>query len=860
MESNIKQNFWHKNYIYLLSFSLPVLIMLFIFILRRIYPFGDESFLHIDMYHQYYPFLTEMYHKLKNGDSLLYSWNTGIGSNFIALFAYYLATPTNWLAVFFPEEYLIEFMSYMVILKIGFCGLSFSYYLRKHFQTGSFAIVFFSLFYALSGYTAAYNWNVMWLDGLILAPLIILGLELLVSQGKYKLYCAALALAILSNFYLCIMICIYLVLYFLVLLVSSPDIKRAVKQFFIYSLLAGGMAAVMILPEMAALRFTEFTNTSFPSKLNSYFSVIDVLARHCVNVEVEIGLDHWPNIYCGAAVFFLLPLYILDKKIPSKEKIGRLSLFAFLLISFTTNILNFIWHGFNYPNSLPCRQSFLYIILLLTLCFEAFLHLREYTKAEMTQSFCFVLFFLMLCEDLVDSDAFPAGAFLITAMLLAFYAVMVYLYRQHPGMTKKIALVCCLVLTAEAGSNMYHTSVPTVNRSNYLADFDAYRALTRQIRTQDVDFYRIEKFERLTQNDAMLIGFPSATLFSSTSNGLVKNFYDRYGLRSSKVFYSFDGATPLTSALLNVKYMLSKTERPESSLYSLITEQDGIYLYKNNYYLPMGYVIGSELLSGDFTEDEDELLFDSTEDIDEVLSPEERDEDGNPLILQNELAARLNMPTPLFEHIPSYPEGVQTTIHVEKDAYIYAYVGNSKVSTVYSYKNGERTTFKKLTNDYILDLGWQEAGSTLYLEAEGVDSLGLSAYRLNEKALRKLVTSLRQQPFQIDSFSSTHVDGHVNVTSPGQLVLSIPYEPGWTLKVDGLVTQASSFESTFISVPLDEGEHRIELSYYPQGLNPGILISLACLLVFAFSGWYLPRKKKLKEGYENTAGEDQDND
>lgn len=856
METNLKQSFIRKYYIYLLSFILPVIIMLIIFILREIYPFGDESFLHIDMYHQYFPFLTEMYHKLKSGDSLLYSWNTGIGSNFIALFAYYLAAPTNWLSVFFPEEYLIEFMSYMVILKIGFCGFTFAYYLRKHFQTKNFAIVFFALFYALSGYIAAYNWNVMWMDGLILAPLIILGLEQLVSEGRYKLYCITLAVAILSNFYLSIMICIYLVLYFLVLLASAPNVKRAFRQFFIYSLLAGGMAAVMLLPEISALKFTEFTNSNFPSKLNSYFSVIDVLARHSINVAVEIGLDHWPNIYCGVAVLFLLPLYILDKKIPSKEKIGKLSLFAFLLISFTTNILNFIWHGFNYPNSLPCRQSFLYIILLLTLCFEAFIHLREYTKVEMTQSFCFVLFFIMLCEDLVTDDAFPTGVFLITAMLLAFYAVMVYLYRQHPGYARKIAFITCLILIMEAGSNMFSTSVPTVNRSNYLENFDSYKKLARDIRTADTDFYRIDKFTRLTQNDAMLIGYPSATLFSSTSNGLVKNFYETYGLRSSKVFYSFEGATPLTSALLSVKYMFSKTERTDSDLYSLVAQDNGIYLYRNNYYLPLGYVIGSELLTDEALEEDEDALFDTTEDIEEVLSPDAPEEGGNPLILQNELAAKLNMPTPVFEHIPSYPQSTQTVINVEKDSYIYAYVNNKKVSTVYSYKNGERTTFKKLTNKYILDLGWQEAGTTLYLEAEGVDSLNVSAYRLNQSALQRLINSLCKQPLTVESYSSTHIKGSINVTSPGQLVLSIPYEPGWTLKVDGAETEVDSFESTFISTSLEEGEHSIELSYYPKGLNSGILVSLLCLFIFVITSWYLPRKKQFKQIHEPSCGEE----
>ena len=177
--------------LYLFSLLIPIIIMLVIFYIRDIFPFGeaDRSFLHIDMYHQYFPFLTEFYHKLKNGESLLYSWNTGIGSNFIALYAYYLASPINWLCVLVPEPYLMEFQTYFMVLKIGLCGLTFTYYIRKHFQTESWIVLCFSLFYALSGFMAAYNWNVMWLDVIVLVPLVILGLERLVMEGKCKLYC-----------------------------------------------------------------------------------------------------------------------------------------------------------------------------------------------------------------------------------------------------------------------------------------------------------------------------------------------------------------------------------------------------------------------------------------------------------------------------------------------------------------------------------------------------------------------------------------------------------------------------------------------------------------------------------------------
>ena len=175
-----------ENQIFILAFTLPFLTMMALFAAQQIYPFGNRSFLNIDMYHQYFPFLTDFFHKLKEGDSLYYSWNAGIGSNFIALYAYYLATPINWLCVLVPEAYLMEYMSYLVIVKIGLCGLTSSIYFSRRFESKKIVIAFFALFYAMSGYMAAYNWNVMWLDCIVLAPLILLGLEVLVKEGKYK--------------------------------------------------------------------------------------------------------------------------------------------------------------------------------------------------------------------------------------------------------------------------------------------------------------------------------------------------------------------------------------------------------------------------------------------------------------------------------------------------------------------------------------------------------------------------------------------------------------------------------------------------------------------------------------------------
>ncbi len=892
MTKNKMQNKKSLDILYLAAFLLPVLVMLIIFAVQKIFPFGDRSFLNIDMYHQYFPFLTEFYHKIKNGESLFYSWNTGIGSNFLALYVYYLATPTNWLALLCPEQYLMEFISYMVIIKIGLCGLSFTYYIRNHFKNNSPIILCFATMYALSGYMAAYNWNVMWLDCIVLAPVIIWGLEKLVNEGISRLYCLTLALAILSNYYICIMICIFLVLYFFVLLIGRNPVAedtsrpitfpvlcrirsfsgKAIVRFGIYSFLAGGMSAILLLPEIAALRFTEFTAFNFPDEVKTYFSVIDMLARHCFNVEIETGLEHWPNIYCGVAVFLLLPLYIMQKKIPIREKAAKLILLAFILISFSTNTLNFIWHGLNYPDSLPARQSFLYIFLVLIMCFEAFLYIREQSRTEVMNVFLSILFFILLLEKLITDDAFTGVSFLVTGIFLICYGALIHMYRSQEKMVKQLAIIAIVLVVTETGLNTYLTSCSTVSRTTYLSNYDSYQKLTSRTMEEEDDFFRFEKFARRTQNDAMLIGFPAGSYFSSVSNALVKDFYEKYGMKSSKVYYCYDGATPVTAALLANRYMLYTLDHGYDNLFELAETEGKLYMYRNNYTLPLGYMVSEAQVSStdmesitahhnaltqdttvtstnnstSIEEDAFEELFTSADEIEDSLHDgADYNKSINPLERQNELVHQLDVSSNVFLPVTVDQSGDSATITVQSSGHFYAYTRNTKIDTIKMTGEEKSKDYKDIKKKYILDLGYHETGTTISLSSKNKESLNLSAYVVNEPALAEFINSLSAQTMTVDSYDETHINGHITVITPGQLVLSIPYEPGWTLLVDGKEASIDLFEDTFISVYLPEGRHTISLSFFPKGFIPGVVISLLCLAIYiAIELYNKPKRNK----------------
>ena len=847
---------WERA-VLVLSLLIPTIIMLALFVINRIYPFGDRSFLFSDMYHQYMPFFSELLHKVRGGESLSFSFNVGIGSNFLALFVYYLASPFHIFSLLVPESHLMEFMSYLIVLKIGLAGLTSYLYLKKHFQAedakdvgdapeslwtkkrgNDIGALFFSCFYALSGFMAAYNYNIMWVDCVVLLPLIVLGLERLVKEGRGGLYCVTLALSIFTNYYISIMICIFLVLYFILLLALEKDWvhniwKKGIPGYFVlYSLLAGGMAAVLLIPEVCAILRTDFGDMDFPKKVESYFSVLDMLARHCMCVYTERGLDHWPNIYCGSAVLLMVPLYLMNRRISIREKFCRMALAGFLLISFSTNVLDFIWHGLNYPDSLPARQSFLYIFLVLTMCYEAFRGVREMEGQQILYSFLWALGFILFCGKFIDHEDFELGVKLLTLVFAGVYAVLVYLYRtRQKRMTLQAVAVAALVMmVAESAINTYGTSVGTVSRSAYLGQQKDYKALYEVTRTREEGFYRLEKFTRKTKNDGTLTGYPTASVFSSTLNSYVMDMYQRLGMRHSKVYYGFDGATALVSAMLNVNYMFGESEKYENSLYTLLGQSGDVFLYQCNALLPFGYVAP--------------LGFDLPEGF-----------EGNGLLLQNQMAEDLGAEGMLFRPVRAEAARDDVVFTAQEGGYYYAVLtasGTNKVDCIGGSTDEEK--FKDLKKGSVLYLGYLEKGQTITLtngnEEDETPRVDADVYAMDREVLGQVLELLSAQHMEHVVWESDFLSGDITMAQAGRLILSVPYEAGWKVLVNGEEVEGALFGGCLMAFDLEPGEYRFEMKYVPEGSYAGAAVSAVSIVAFAMIQTIRRRRKPSAEPRE----------
>lgn len=845
-----------NNKLYFLAFILPVLSMLVVYYFKDIFPFGDEMYLRSDCYHQYTPYLQILQDKLRSGGSLFYTWEIGAGMNFIGIAAYYLASPFNLLTIIWPGT-MADIVSFFILFKMGLAGFSTTYYLSKKYGKHNAATVVFGMIYALSAYFAAFSWNIMWLDCMWLVPFIILGLDRLVNERKCKMYCIALALGIFSNYYIGIMLCIYSVIYF-VYLFCTADIDTTLgkvkarlfifKDFVVYSLLGGGLAACVILPEYYNLLMTKSADSSFPTALEEYFSMLYMIFRSLICIPVaDLKYPHDPNIYCTIAVFILIPLFWMCKHISKKVRVGKTIIAVIMLLSFSFNIPNYIWHGLHFPNSLPCRESFLYIFLIITMAYEAFIYIREYKASQIAGAAGASIGLIMLFEELFKDADFFSDLAVETSMLkiayfsmlfIAIYAVLIFWFRKQPHLKGFLSYLMILVVFCELTLNMSVTGIAsTSSRSAYYDSTDAYYQLNNSAeadaQSEGVNFFRTEEVSHSTRNDGARFGYNSISTFSSVSSAAMQDYYDEIGMQTSYNAYSYYGHTPLTASLFSIKYEYSSGEASLPSAAELLDSTQyntssgaastlNLYKYKNT--LPLGFMINSSTMAN----------WDRST--------------GNPFMTQNNfLTSAISGGTTIFHKLKSDALGtfkaeydldaddtyVVTGDEQTFDIYFFCSTSAETLTATVSGATSNTLSFSSTQQNYICHVGNVSAGSTITISSGDGQSLSTCyAYAFDNDAWEKNYQLLSAHPYQVTSFSDTKITGTITTDTTGIMYTSIPYDKGWDVYIDGQKTKTVEIcDGALTGVLLTAGSHEVTFKYCPQGFVPGIIITIICLAI-----------------------------
>lgn len=801
--------------IYLLSFLLPLILMIAMMISKKVFPFGDKCILRTDFYHQYLPFHTELQYKLKNFSNLFYTLNVGLGTNFISLFAYYLASPFNLLLLIIPENFVIEYLTLMVILKIALSSLTMSYYLVKKYDTDSFVVIFFAIFYSMSGYMAAYYWNVMWLDNIVLFPLLMYGFERMYNN-KFKpfVYIITLGLSILCNYYIGTITCIFLFIYFFFYSILR-EVK--IKAFFknlaktaIYSIIGIMLAGVLLIPIFYAFNTTASSDISFPKSAREYFTIIEVIARHLPFVKVENGIEYWPNLYCGIFCFALIILYFISKKVKLKEKIVYGVLFLFFIASFSISILDFVWHIFKFPNSLPARQSFIYIFLLLSVCIKPLLKLKSVKERDIIMAFVIPIAFLIIIEKSVININVGFYSVYTAIIFLIIYLVLFLCYNNKKYDKNIIFYITIIVVCFEVFINMYQTSISTIKRDDYVKNTSSIKIMVKGLENVTDDFYRVERAEMKTKNDGAFMHFPSASIFSSSAYADGTEFYKNYGMEASTNAYSTTGSTPFADSLLSIRYKIyEKEEKHAKELNKRLISDDGeVFMYQNLDTLPFSYI-----LTNDFIKDYDKSS-------------------GNPATVQNNFSRTLKVGT-LLDKMDIKIDGKTATFTTEKAGDYYAFIRDKGIKEVTVIYPNTTKTFKNLNRGYFIELGYVEANTDLeFRNDDNNDELLMELFSFNFETLKRVVEKLGfNGNFENVFIKDNDINYIINSQIDGTCVVTLPYDKGFKLYVDGVETEHKKVLDFFLGFDVKKGKHDIKLVYTPGGFYIGLMVSIAGIIL-----------------------------
>ena len=859
----------------ILAFLLPFIFLGIGFAKQEIHPFGDQQFLVTDLWHQYYPFFQILQDKITSGGSLLYSWRSGLGTNFLAMMSYYAASPLNFLSFLIPKAYLREGLTVILMLKFSFAGFFMAGMLRYVFKRNDISITMFGVMYALCAYMMGYYWNIIWIDTVALLPLVMQGLVALVREGKYRMYVAALAVSMISSYYIGYMVCIFVVIsFFLICLYEGTGLKTFGKRFLLVtgtSALGGGLAAWILLPAFFALQLTHSVGNSFPKTITFTEAWRDILANMLAFTE-PTAKEGLPNLYSGLLPVLLLGAFVVAKKIRIREKISGILLMAFLIVSCNMNVLNFIWHAFHFPNMLPYRFAFLFSFVMLVAGYRAFTVLLE-EKLSIIQwiamllvggIFCYLGYGSKIQED--DDHKFVMAS----AILGGIYLIIIF-FRLFAS-KQVVQVMLALALVFEMG-NAAITGVKTVGSSGYTS----YPANNKEIQemidqTEKLDnelFYRTELTYWYTLNDPSLYYYDGVSQFSSMANEHVTTYMRKIGIPASEAGnrYYYANTSPLTNMLLDVQYIMAK-DGYNADTFSMhqVTASSPCTMYKVDYSLGLGFM----------TDAATPYLI-----LDDSLNPFEQ---------QNAIFKRITgLSDTLFTQIDITNVGHTGYDVTRRDYGKYNYTRQEGASgdtfLKYNYttlSDGMAYALMKVTDadyldvyydgtkqhrynigrqPYITPVGSYSAGETVTLRCDMSEenrngTIEVYFYQLNEEALLRGYQLLKNHTLQLESFSDTQFTGEITVDRDGCFYMSVPYEEGWTLYVDGEKTELYPVFDAMCGADLSVGTHKITMKYSPKGFLPGVAVgavSFAILVVM-----YLLERKKAKKMQETSDTETSD--
>lgn len=855
---------------FLLAFLFPTLTVLAAFAVTGCYPFGDRTMLTVDLYHQYCPFLIAFRNKVLSGESLFYSWNDGLGQEYYAAYANYAASPLNVFALFFNAKTMPVFIEFVTCLRAGLASVFMVLFLSANDNRRIDNItVVFSSSYALCGWFISFFWNIMWCDAVVLLPLIMLGLRKLLLEKKCGLYAVTLAIAIISNYYSGYFICLFLVLFapaYYVCLFSREKPKGdpgrlcfktfagGAVRFALSSIIAAGASAALSIPTYLILRNCSATGDELKMDYVLQNSLFDFFGRLMVSANPNIR-DGMANVYSGIVIAMLLPLFFLLPSrtgIKLKHKIVFGSLMAILYLSFTNRTLNFIWHGFHFPNQIPFRESFLMSFLLVFVGFLTIRRIRSLGSKYITGAILSSVAFLILFEKFGTGNE---GYIQIGSTLVFLIVQGAALHTVSNIRSGKSEFFCETLLTVTMMVEMFAASLTTIGLVAYHEGFTGYTAYGKnwsevsayaaEVEGTDghMEFERSELYPNNVCDLQSLYNVKGLSIFSSTTRESFVKYMRNYGFHNNGINGLRNaGLTRVTATVLGVRNLV-ETDKTQSvpALFEQEYKDAIITSWANPDALSVGFMTDTAVI--DYAPDYDKNLdvFDKTN---KWLNSMGAPDVYKPVMLAAGASSGLST-TDKHDDVLVYSSagtaptgGYSFNITVDEadiGSDIYVYVNSKKGGNATVINNGKTLKFE-LRSYQIICLGVYE-GSPIELNVKYSENPGSSifvyGYQLDQQGYAGMIEKFSDEQLNVTSYDSTSLSGHIEVKEDGLLFMSVPYAEGWSAVVDGNPAEIVSIQDALMGIKLEKGSHDVTIKYTPAGFKEGVMISAVSVFLIA---------------------------
>ena len=843
--------FFKTYWTYFVSFIIPIIIMIGVYLSQGIYWNSDTSPLLGDGFHQYVIFDVALRNILHGNGSLFYTFTSGLGLNFYALSSYYLGSFLSPLVYFFDLTNMPDAVYLTTLLKFGLISLSTFFSLNKLFknvpQTLKLAL---STSYALMSFTISQLEIKTWLDVFILIPLIITGLHLLITEKKFLLYFTSLSILFIQNYYFGYMTALFLIFWYLCQI--SWDFKTrksSVLDFIITSFLAGMASLIMTLPTLFDLqthgeKLTEVTK--FQTESSWY---LDLFAKQFIGSFDTTKYGAIPMIFVGLLPFILTILFFTLKSIKFHVKLIYAIFFAFLIVSFYIEALDLFWQGMHTPNMFLHRYAWIFSTLLIYTAAEVLKRLKELKVWNFLVSlFLLVTGFLATIylkshySFLTDLNILLTLEFLVVYSLLLLAVIKKFISVNLFAILISLFIIVEISLNALSQIDGIAKEWGFASRSAYSRDIPAMESFSTYIGSS---FTRNERLETQTGNDSMKFNYNGISQFSSVRNRSASSTLDKLGFKSSgtNLNLRYANNSILADSLFGIQYNISDSPIDKYG-FKDIYQKDNLTLYENQYSLPIAFASQSVYNDVNFNE---HTLDNQTSFLNQLANvkfdyfspiPYDKTENTDDLISvtssSNEDAA------------------IQYQIEVPENSQVYLsftnlHFANDKQKKVNILVNEEKKTFTTDNVFSFFNLGYTKEKKTfnIHVSFPGNSQVSFESptfYRLDTQTLTEAIQKIKEQPVTV-STSKNKVFATYDVQQDTSIFFTIPYDKGWSAYQDGKKIEMKQTQTGFMKVDVPKGKGTITLSFIPNGFITGAICSFTSLLLF---GIYNHRRKLSK--------------